>query len=86
MKKYIIRVQYTKSAGDLIWVVKAKNDRDLENIMAKELSESLSLIDGYEYEQINNHMFKKNEINSVDGNWIGVEIMKDDLKVLKNDK
>ncbi len=82
MKKYIVRVQYTKSY-DLVWLVKAKNDRDLENIISREYSDSQSLIDGYEYEAINNRMFKKNDINLLCGNWVGADIMKDDIKKLK---
>ena len=81
MKKYIVRVQYIKSS-DLVWLVKAKNDRDLENIMTREYCNSYDLIDGYEYEQVNNRMFKKKDINLICGNWVGVEIMKDDLKKL----
>lgn len=80
MKKYIVQVQYTKPNHDLVWLVKAKNDIDLEYIMAEEYSDCLSLIDGYEYEQLNNRMFKKHDTKLVLGNWVGVEIMKDDLK------
>lgn len=79
MKRYVIRVQYTKRS-DLVYLVKAKNDIDLEKIMAREYSNCFSLIDGYEYEQLNNRMFKKNDTKLVCGNWVGVEIMKDDLK------
>lgn len=85
MKKYIVRVQYTESC-DLIWLVKAKNDRNLENIIAIAFADCQSLIDGYEYEAINNRMFKKNDINFMCGNWVGVDVMKDDLKKLKEKK
>ena len=81
MKKYIVRVQYTKSS-DLVWIVKAKNDLDLENIMTREYCNSYSLIEGYEYEQVNNRMFKRKDIRLICGNWVGVEIMKDNLKKL----
>lgn len=81
MKKYIVRVQYIKSA-DLVWLVKAKNDKDLENIMTREYCNSYDLIEGYEYEQVNNRMFKKKDINLICGNWVGVELMKDNLKKL----
>ena len=64
----------------MVWLVKAKNDLDLENIMAREYSDNFSLIDGYEYEQVNNRMFKKNNAKLLCGNWVGVEIMKNDLK------
>ena len=82
MKKYIVRIQYNTKSQDLVWLVKAKNDKNLENIIAREYSNNLSLIDGYEYEQINNRMFKKNDINLMCGNWVGVEVIKDDLKRL----
>lgn len=82
MKKYIVRVQYAKSS-DLVWFVRAKDDKALENTMTIAYADSQSLIDGYEYEAINNRMFKKNDINCLCGNWVGVEIMKDDLKRLK---
>ena len=86
MKKYIVRIQYTKSGSqyikehDLVWLIKAKNDSDLENIMSREYCELLDYIDGYEYEQVNNRMFKKKDINLICGNWVGVEIMRNNLK------
>ena len=89
MKKYIVRVQYTKSNSrclkehDLVWLVKAKNDLDLENIMSREYCELLDYIDGYAYEQISNSMFKKNDTKLMCGNWVGVEVIKDDLKRAK---
>jgi len=79
MKKYIVRVQYTKS-HDLVWLAKAKNDEDLENIMLREYKDSFDLIDGYKYEQVKNRMFKKKNLHLICGNWVGVEIMKDNLK------
>lgn len=88
MKKYIVRVQYTKDPSNLIWYVRAKNDKALENIMAKEYAESLSMnepndncygLDGYEYERVNNRMFKK-DFYLMCGTWIGADVMRDDLR------
>ena len=93
-KKYIVRVQYTdlKSPDlprphDLVWLVKAKNDRDLENIMIREYSDSLSSIDGYEYERMNNpinkRFLKRSDFVLMCGTWVGAGIMEEDLKNLK---
>ena len=76
MKKYIVRVQYIKR-HDLVDLVKAKDDYDLEKILYKNYKNYFDLIEGFEYDEIKNYMFrKKNQPWLLCGSWIGRDYLK----------
>ena len=81
MRKYIIRVQYKKDTNksDLVWTVKAKNDKDLERLINNYYQDCLDLIDGYEYEELKCFMFKKHDLFLICSNWVGAECIKEVL-------
>lgn len=85
MRKYIVRVEYRKEIAkcDLVWTLKAKNDKDLERVINNEYQNHLDLIEGYEYEELKGFMFKKHDTFPLCGNWVGADCMKE---VLENDK
>lgn len=86
MRKYVVRVQYRKDIDkcDLVWTVKAKNDKDLERVINDDYQNCLDLIDGYEYEELKRFMFKKHDSFPLCGNWVGVDCMRYDLEMKRN--
>lgn len=81
MRKYIVRVQYRKNVdrSDVVWTLKAKNNKDLERRVNDDYQNCLDLIDGYEYEELKGFMFKKHDSFLMCGNWVGADCMKDNL-------
>lgn len=87
MRKYIVRVQYRKDIDkdDLVLTVKAKNNEDLERVINNEYQNCLDLIDGYEYEELKEFMFKKHYTFPLCGTWIGADWIKYNLDKIKKE-
>lgn len=87
MKKYIVDVRY-KNSENLVYLVKARNDKELETFMNNWVKTILNEIYGYEYEELKRSKISsykwqtKNEcpVFALCGTYIGVEWIKEKLK------
>lgn len=59
MKKYVVNVCYKDGNKPVIYMVRAKNHKDLEIKMAKELVNVINFIYGISYQEIKKFIWKK---------------------------
>ena len=94
MKKYVVKVVYKpilggKNGGEqesLVYLMKAKNDSDLEKKVTVEFEDVLERLYGVEYEEIGRHIWKKKyQPFLLCGSWIGAEVMEEDSKRYKKE-
>ena len=87
MKKWIVRIQYINQP-DIVEIIYAKNQKEVETFMNDRLKNLLDIIDGYEYEllsrkNISSYRWQKKYNCSpyhMTGNWNGAECIKELLK------
>ena len=88
MNRYIVRVQSAGGYGDNVYIVKARNDKELETFMNRFLKDNLDSINGYDYDiirRVSRRFQKKYDCPSyiLCGSWVGAGYIKELLNIKK---